>query len=152
MNKETLLAQISSLNNDEQPFEYLVDGDNITGHWKWMDTRWFSPNTITDEQKEYFFTVTLHNDGTWSEKERNNHNNIKISPNGGLKISSQTSQFRGMSSQKSFNIGLGQNKDTGQIGIINNNFDSSLIKKPLRDLLSSQGWKKRGFFQNLFSK
>ena len=62
--KEKVLSDApKALNSDNNPWEVAVEGDSIIGTWKWMDARFFTEGGISDEDKEFTFTVTLKDIG-----------------------------------------------------------------------------------------
>lgn len=62
--KEKVLSDAPKiLNSDNNPWEVTVEGDSIIGTWKWMDARFFTEGGISDEDKEFTFTVTLKDNG-----------------------------------------------------------------------------------------
>lgn len=133
------------LNKQEQPWKVIVEGDSIIATWKWMDATFFSEREVSDEEKEYKFIVTLKDNGKWKETDQSKEKTSNIDFKDG-KISFGTSSFIGNSTQKSFTIGLGKNKDTGETGIIKFKFDTKIMKEPIRQYLASNGWKKAGLF------
>lgn len=137
---------VSVLNKDDQPWEVSVEGDCIIGKWKWMDATFFSQSKISSEVRDYTFTVTLGDNGKWKEVDRTSSKSASVSSTG-AKLSA--SKFKGKTMQKSFEFGVGKNKDTGETGIIGFTFDTSLVKKPIREYLESCGWKKAGLFGSL---
>ena len=66
--KEKVLSDAPKvLNSDNNPWKVTVEGDSIIGTWKWMDARFFTEGGISDEDKEFTFTVTLKDNGKWKE-------------------------------------------------------------------------------------
>ena len=142
------LAQVETLNNDNNPFAYSVENNQIVGKWKITDSRWFAPGSITDREEKYELRVTLNDDGTFKPTETKDESAFQVSING---VSASKSTFKGHSTQKSARFGIGGEKDgSNGIGVNSYSFDTSKIKDPLYTYLESQGWKKKGFFANLF--
>ena len=146
--KQTVLAQApEALNKPDQPWEVSVEGDSIVARWKWMDAAFFSPHEITNETREFTYTVTLTDKGTWKERDTTEKKSSGVSLEGGkLKIGGSSSTFKGKTTQKSIQFGIGKNKQTGEMGIVKFNFDTTSIKQPIRDYLTACGWKKAGLF------
>lgn len=143
--KEELLQNAQmELNQPNQAWEVSVEGDSIVAYWKWMDATFFAPTEITDEVKEYRFTVTLLDNGKWSEKDNSKARNINFEKG---KISFGTSSFSGHQTEKSFTIGLGKDRLTNETGLIVNKFDTSIVKNAVRNYLTKYGWKKKGLFR-----
>lgn len=143
--QKVLENAVNVLNKEEQPWEVSIEGDSIIAKWKWMDASFFGPSEVTDETKEFFFKVTLKDNGKWNETDYKEENKTNVDLKNG-KVSFGTSSFQGTSVGKSFQIGLGQNKQTGETGIIKFKFDTSIIKEPIRQYLKDCGWKKAGLF------
>ena len=137
----------AALNKPDQPWEVTVEGDSIVARWKWMDATFFAPHEISNEVKDYTFTVTLDNKGKWKELDKTEQKSSGIKMGGGgLSFGSSSNTFKGKTSQKSFSFGTGVNNQTGQAGFVGFKFDTSLVKKPIRAYLESCGWKKPGLF------
>ncbi len=144
--KEKVLMDVANvLNKEDQPWEVIVEGDSIIASWKWMNAVFFQPSEITEEIKQYKFTVTLGKNGKYTEHDQteNKKNNIDFSEG---KISFGASTFSGQTTQKSFTIGLGKDKQTDKTGVIVSKFDTQIIKEPIRQYLKDCGWKKKVFF------
>ena len=143
--QQVLQGAVQALNGDDKPWAVTVEGDSIVGRGKWMDARFFSPASITNEEREYIFTVTLKDNGKWQEIDKATNKASGVSFSGGsLSFGSSSSSFKGKMSQKSVSFGLGQNKQDGSIGIIKSSLDTSLIKDSVRRYLTQCGWKKAG--------
>ena len=137
----------SMLNKPDQAWEAVVEGDSIVARWKWMDAAFFAPGEVSNETKEYTFTVTLTDKGKWRELDKTTQKSTSIGMSGGkLSIGGSSQSFIGKTSQKSIQFGIGKDNQTGQVGIIKSKFDTSAIKKPIREYLESCGWKKAGLF------
>lgn len=142
--KSTVLANAQAeLNKPDQPWEVTVEEDSIVARWKWMDATFFSPGKVSSETRNYSFIVTLRENGKWKEMDRTSSKSAFVSGTG-AKFSA--SGFVGKTSQKSIEISFGKNKQTEESGIIGFIFDTSLVKKPIRDYLKACGWKKAGLF------
>ena len=135
---------IPYLNRPNQPFYYRVEGNEIVGRWNWMDARFFTPNGVSDETKQYEFRVRLDEKGKWHEKDKlmNQSSNVDLR-NG--KITFGSDNFSGAAASKQFEIGFGKNKQNNQTGAIGFYLDTNMIKEPLRKFLSSYGFKKAFF-------
>ena len=144
--KQKVLADaVTVLNKEDQPWEAKVEGDTIVAYWKWMDARFFSPGEINDETKEYKFIVTLHDNGKYSEKDIEKQSEASIDVKGNT-ISFGSSAFAGKEAHKAFVMGVGENKQTGEVGIIKFKFSTGIVKEPIRQYLKDCGWKKKGLF------
>lgn len=150
MNRDETLQHVDQLNTNDSPFEFSIDKNRITARWRWMDAKWFSPTSVTNEQRDYFFTVTLHDDNTWSESERRARRSLTVGLTG-ASFSKEISGFKGSSRNKSFKFGIGANEAPELSGPAGVAFDSNDIKAPLRHYLEQNGWKKRGVLRNIFS-
>lgn len=148
MNKEEVLSGAEkALNSSENPWEVVVEGDTIIGKWKWMDARFFSLDSVSDEQKEYVFTVTLKDNKKWKEQDTTKEKKSNASfSDGKLSFGTSSSSFKGKTTQKTVSFGIGQNKKDGSLGIVKSSLDTSAIKEPIRNYLKQCGWKKAGLF------
>ena len=146
--KQTVLASApGALNKPERPWEVTVVGDSIVARWKWMDATFFAPHEISDETKQFTFTVTLTDKGTWKELDKTEKKSSGVKMSGGkLSFGSSSSTFKGKTNQKSFQLGVGQNNQTGETGIIRFKFNTTDVKQPVRDYLTACGWKPAGLF------
>jgi hypothetical protein len=149
------LAKIIALNTAEQPFIYEVSENKITGKWDITNSRWFAPGSVTDVIEKYLITITLDKvSGTFSIKETKAASvfRVGLSPDGSINIGGESSMFSGSMNQKSFEIGVGGEKnEPNSVGVNTINFDTKHIKEPLLSLLLSLGWKKKRLFFGLFS-
>ena len=142
--KQQVLAEIATvLNHDGRPWVLTIENDRVVCRWKWQDVRFFSPTSITDKERAYTFMVTLKENGKWTEFDSTEEKSMQVGAGG---FSANKSFFQGSTTQKSLEIGIGKNKQTGEIGVIKSNFDTTLIKNPIREYLKQNGWKKAGLF------
>ena len=135
------------LNRPEQPWVVTVEGDAIVARWKWMDATFFGPNEVNDQVRSYTFTVILTDKYKWKEVDQTEKKSSNISMSGGnIGFGTSSSSFKGKTTQKSFEFGVGKNNATGEFGIIGFKFDTEIVKKSIRDYLTYCGWKKAGMF------
>ena len=112
-----------------------------------MDARFFTEGGISDEDKEFTFTVTLKDNGKWKEVDSTSSKISSIRMhNGKLSFSKDISFSKGKTYKKSISFGIGQDKESGKVGIVESRLDTSIIKKSIRDYLKQCGWKKAGLF------
>ena len=136
-----------ALNKQEQPWYVTVEGNSIIARWKWNDQNFFNLNEVGNEVKEYFFTVTLDDKGKWRELDKTEESSKGIKMEGGqISLGASKSSFMGKTNQKSFSMEFGKNKDTGKFEVSKSKFDTTMVKQPVRDFLTSNGWKKAGLF------
>lgn len=143
--EEVLNNALIVLNKSDRPWEVTITNNSIVARWKWMDETFFAPNEITNEVKEYNYTVTLTDKGKWIEKD----NTIEIEKNinfGEGKLEFGSSNFSGYTVGKSITIGFGKNNDSGKIGIQKFKYDTSIIKNEIKNYLQECGYKKKGLF------
>ena len=130
-----------ALNRPEQPWVVTVEGDAIVARWKWSDEIHFSLAEITEDVKNYYFTVILDDKGKWKEVDQTEQKSSGVSMQGGtLSFGTSKSSFKGKTTQKSFSIG-----NSGQ-GFVASKFDTTLVKNAVRGYLTQCGWKKAGLF------
>ena len=148
MDKNQVLQNApGALNRPNLPWEVIVQGDSIVARWKWMDATFFAPHEVNNETRQFAFTVTLTNKGTWKELDQTEKKSSGVKFEGGnLSFGSSKSTFAGKTNQKSIQFGIGKNNQTGEAGIVGFKFDSTMLKQPVRDYLTSCGWKKAGLF------
>ena len=145
--KSIVLADaLSALNKPDQPWEVAVEGDSLVARWKWMDATFFTLSQVSMEARNYTFTVTLYDNGKWREVDRTSDQSMSASTSG-FKFSK--SMFVGKKFQKSIEIGVGRNNQTGESGIIGFKFDTTMVKRPIRAYLTDCGWKKAGLFESI---
>ena len=144
MDKQAVLAQAAQmLNKPEQPWEVRVEGDSIIGYWRWMDAYFFGMHEVNDDTKQYTFTVKLSDKGTYKELDYVENKSKGVSFSGGkLSLGTSKDTFKGKTNRKSYELGLGKDKQTGHVGAVGFKFDTTMVKKPIRDYLASCGWKK----------
>jgi hypothetical protein len=65
---------------------------------------------------------------------------------GGLSFGASTSAFKGKVNQKAVSFRFGQDRQTGEVGLIKSSLDTSLVKEAIRGYLTQRGWKKAGIF------
>jgi len=136
-----------ALNKANQPWEVTIEGNSIVARWKWMDATFFAPTEINDKTKEFTFTVTLDDKGKWKEIDKSEEKTKNIGMNDGkVGFGLSSSSFKGKTTQKSFEFGLGKDNKTGDVGLVGFKFDTAIIKQPIRDYLTECGWKKAGLF------
>ena len=134
-----------ALNKPDQPWEATVEGDSIVARWKWMDATFFALTEITNEVKEYTFTVKLDDKGKYKELDRAEESSASARMSGGkLGFGGSSSTFMGKTGRKSIQFGLGKNNQTGEIGIVGFQFDTGTVKKPIRDYMAANGWESAG--------
>jgi len=146
--KQAVLANApGALNRADRPWVVTVEGDSIIARWKWMDATFFAPHEINDETKQFTFIVTLTDKRTWKELDKTENKTSGVKMSGGkLSFGSSSRSFSGKSNQKSFSFGVGQNNQTGEAGLIAFKFNTTDVKKPVRDYLTACGWKQAGMF------
>jgi len=146
--KDQVLYEVPTvLNRPDQPWIVTVEGDAIVARWKWMDAMFFAPNELNDETRNYTFTVTLNDKGKYKELDQTEQKSTSVGVGGGgLSFGTSSSSFKGKTTQKSFEFGLGKDKQTGEVGFIGFKFDTTLVKNQIRGYLESNGWKKAGLF------
>jgi len=137
--KEQVLAgAMNALNRPEQPWMVTVEGDAIVARWVLQ---------LQEGNKDYSFTVRLDDKGKWREQDTDQVKETGVKLTGsGLSIGTSKNSFKGKTTQKSFEFGAKKNEQTGQTELGVSVFDTNLVKQPVRDYLTSCGWKKAGLF------
>jgi len=143
--QKVLFDAPGALNKPDKPWEVTVEDNTIVARWKWMDASFFSPVQVTQAVKEYTFKVVLDDKGKYKEIDNVEKSSSGVGFGGGkIGFGGSSSTFVGKTSQKSFDFGLGKNNQTGEIGLIGFKFDTSEVKKPVREYMDSCGWKNDG--------
>ena len=149
MNKEEVLKGALALNGNDKNYTISLDGDRIIMQVKWMDAVHFAPDAVTDEMRSFSFSVTLGQDGTYTELDQAQKRSAEFTAGG---LSGSYSSFKG--TQISFNktISFSKDRSSGETGVNAYTFSSEEFKKPLRDYLAQCGWTKakKGFWKTLF--
>ena len=136
-----------ALNKEDQAWEVTVEGNSLVAVWKWMDATFFAVAEVDNNIKEFKYTVTLDDKGKYKELDATEQKKTTIGmKDGKLSFGTSSSSFKGKTTQKSISFGIGKDNQTGEVGIIKNKFDTSLVKKPIREYLEQCGWKKTGLF------
>lgn len=136
-----------ALNKPDQPWEVTIEGDSIVARWRWMDATFFSAAEVDKEVKDFTFKVTLTDKGKYKELDSTESKASNVSMSGGkMSFGTSSKSFSGKTNQKSFSFGTGADNKTGEVGLLKHKFDTTLVKKPIRDYLESNGWKKAGLF------
>lgn len=102
-----------------------AEGDSIVARWKRMD----APNEVNNEIKQFTFTVTLTDKGTWKELDKRFDQHVHRQDQPEIHF-----------------IGLRQNNQTGEVGVVSFKFNTTSVKQPIRDYLGNCGWKKAALF------
>jgi len=135
------------LNRPDIPWVVTVEGDSIVARWKWMDAVFFAPHEITEEVRSYTFTVTLIGEGKFKEHDSTEDTSKGISMSGGtIGVGASSNKFSGKKSQKSFQMGIGKDNESGKFGIISFKYDTTQVKNQIRSYMEANGWKKAGLF------
>ena len=142
--RQVLSDATVALNRDDLPWQVTVEGDSIIGRWRWMDARFFSPNSVSDNHKEYSFTVTLKDNGKWEEFDKKEEKSSKIKFGGGNLAVGAGSYIK--TSPKAISFGIGQTKKDDSFGAEQSTLYTVLIKAAIRGYLAQCGWKKYGLF------
>jgi len=148
LDRDQVLTQApAALNQENQAWEVKVEGNSLVARWKWMDAKFFAVKEVNNEVKDYKFTVTLDEKGKYKEKDNTEEKKTSVSmKDGKLSFGTSSSSFSGKTTQKSFSIGVGQDNQSGEVGLLKHKFDTSAVKKPIRAYLEECGWKKAGLF------
>ena len=151
MTKTDILNGALQLNGEDKKYTVTVDGDKITMEIKWMDAVLFSPDSVTDEMRNFKFIVTLNDDNTWTELDKTQSSSVSIGKGG---FGASYSSFSGKSISFNKTIAIGKKKDEDEVGVVKFEFNSEEYKKILRDYLEKCGCKKKkkGFFATLFGR
>ncbi len=139
--KEQLFESALALNGDDKKYVITVEDDKIVTRVKWMDAVFFSPTSVSDEMRDFEYTVKVNDNGTYNEIEKY-VSSSKSAGVGGL--SWRKNVFVGKRKQFSRTIGLGIDKQKDEPGVIVDvTFNSEEYKDPVRTLMKTSGYKKK---------
>lgn len=139
--KQQLFESALALNGDDKKYVITVEGDKIITRVKWMDAVLFSPTAISDEMRDFEYTVRVNDNGTYNEIEKY-VSSSKSAGVGGLSFGKNV--FVGKRKQYSRTIGLGIDKQKDDSGVIVDiTFNSDEYKDPIRTLMKASGYKKK---------
>jgi hypothetical protein len=148
-----LLAGVASLNRDDQPFTYAVEGDRIVGRWDIVRATSLYPTEITHIDRDYRLDVTF--DADKHTYDYTDHDSTTTASLDGGGLHGEKQNFSGKENKKEFSFefgGVNKTKDGVGVGPVVYSFDTAKIKDPLFDYLKQHGWsKKKGFLGRLFS-
>jgi hypothetical protein len=149
-----LLAAVPSLNRDDQPFTYSVEGKHIVGTWDIVKVTSLYPTELTHLDRDYRLEVELDEDDHTFDHEDEEHSTSASASTDGT-VGFEKSFFKGKEKKKEFSFEFGGiNKTDEGIGVdpVVYSFDTDKIKDPLFGFLEQHGWeRKKGFFRRLFS-
>lgn len=140
MNKEQVFEQALALNGNDKKYMITVEENKIITRVKWMDATFFSPGSISNEMREFEYTVEIDTNGKYRELDKSVSASKSINSNG---ASYNKSIFVGKQISFDRTIGIGKNKQDGETGIIDVSFNSEEYKTPVRNLLKNLGYKKK---------
>ena len=138
--KEQLFEAALALNGDDKKYVITVEENKIVTRVKWMDAVFFSPASISDEMREFEYTVEINDDGTYSDIEKHTASDKGLNRKG---LNFNKSVQVGHTKTYHRTIGFGVNKETGELGIIDNVFNSEEYKDPVRTLIRNSGYKRK---------
>ena len=138
--KEQVLQAALALNGEDKKYQITVEGDTIITKVKWMDATFFAPGSVTDEMREFEYVVQIGKNGKYTELDKSVSSTVSVNKSG---ASYQKKMFYGKEISFNKTIGLGKDKQTGETGLITNQFYSEEYKQPVREMLKSFGYKKK---------
>lgn len=136
--KEQLFASALALNGDGKRYIITVEDNKIITRVKWMDAVLFSPTSVSNEMREFEYSVTVNDDGTYYEVEKYVDTSGSVH-SGGLGFSKRA--FYGKRASRTVVFGLDQ--QTGKTGIVDVSFNSAEYIKPVKELMQNAGYKKK---------
>lgn len=148
-----LLAAVPSLNDENEPFSYHVEGETIVGTWDIVKATSLYPAEVDHVDKSYRITVQLDPaKSTYDFSEHSSSTQAEAKPGG---ASFEKEFFSGKQTRKevSFSFG-GVNKTPEGVstGPLAYSFSTSRIKEPLFGFLEQHGWKKKGLLARMFGR
>ena len=149
-----LLAAVPSLNRDDQPFTYTVEGDRVVGTWDIVKATTLYPTELEHVDKDYRITVELDEEkGTFDFTERSSETTARADGDG---VGGSKEVFIGKQSKKEFSFSFGgvtKDEDGVTAAPVVYSFETSRIKDPLFTFLEQHGWeRKKGLLGRLFGR
>ncbi|MBR5825575.1 MAG: hypothetical protein IKY78_00670 [Clostridia bacterium] len=139
-NVQEVLNAALALNGDDKKYVITVEGNKIITRVKWMDTTFFSPDSITNEMRNFEYIVEVGENGKYKELDKS----VSVSKSAGKGgFNFKKSIFIGKEITYDRTVGLGRDNQTGETGIVSNRFYSEEYKAPVRRLLESHGYKRK---------
>lgn len=140
---QQVLAQLGSINNPQEPFSYVVEGDRIVGSWDVAKIASLGIDGANTFDKAYRIDVRPVADGKFDYTEQGREREAEAGLGG---ASGGISGFKGKSKSFSFGKEMGPGADPNA----NWSFSTDRIKDPLFGYLKHHGWEPKGFFGRLF--
>jgi hypothetical protein len=150
---QELLALVSSINTDGEPYTFEAKGKTLIGKWDIVRAVSLYPTEASAIDKKYKITVTFdEKNGTYDYSEKQTSTSTSVS-GGGLSFGTSTTSGKSMNKQSSFEFGGINKTKNGVSPVLGYSFSTSQIKTPLFAFLEQNGWaKKKGFFGRMFGK
>lgn len=144
-----VLAAVPTLNDDQAPFSYGVDGETIVGTWDVAKIQMLGLAGGSTFSKDYRIEVRPAGEDTVDFTETGAESSSSASPGG---LSFEKSGFTGKSTSTSFGTtaGVAGRSHDEPTAAASWSFDTDEIKNPLFDLLEQHGWKKKGLLGKIF--
>ncbi len=144
MNKEQVKqSAFSRFNNPNNFFTVEVNGDDLIFTWNWKNATLFGMTSISQENREYKYIITLFDNNKYKDRSIDTNKNINVSPGN---ISFGNSLFTGKQFGVHKEIGIGRNNQTNETGVQMFDFDTRKIQKPVQNFLNECGYTKKGIF------
>lgn len=136
--KQQIFESALALNGDDKKYAITVEDNKIVTRVKWMDAVLFSPTSVSNKMRDFEYTVTVNDDGTYYEIEKYTDTSGSAH-SGGFGLSKRV--FYGKRASRT--IGLGIDKQTGKAGIVDVSFNSAEYIRPVKELMQNSGYKKK---------
>lgn len=136
--KQQIFESALALNGDDKKYAITVEDNKIVTRVKWMDAVLFSPTSVSNEMRDFEYTVTVNDDGTYYEIEKYTDTS-GAAHSGGFGLRKRV--FYGKRASRT--IGLGIDKQTGKAGIVVASFNSAEYIRPVKELMQNAGYKKK---------
>lgn len=147
--KERVLQSVlDELNSKDLPFVAEKDDDKLLVRWRWKDADQFGFTSVTREIQEFCYIVEVHDDHTFSGRDKESGTSVKIGAGG--KISFEKSGFSGKEVRLHKEIAIGQNRKEEGIGIKSWGFSSKELHTAVKEILEKHGYAMKKF--RLFGK
>lgn len=139
-----LYAAVPSLDRDDQPFTYAVEGDRIVGTWDIVKATTLYPTEVEHVDKDYRIIVELDEEkGTFDFTERSSETRAHADGGG---VGGSKEVLIGKQSRKELSFSFGgvtKDEDGVSAAPLVYSFETSRIKEPLFTFLEQHGWERR---------
>ncbi len=140
---------INAINRSDYPFRAdLKNDDTVEIMWRWKDAvslGWGS-ESITDEVRDFKYFVTFLPGNKYKTSSTSSTSSVNFNASNGT-VTFVKSSFSGQQTgvHKEIDL-LSLNRKNGKAGVNTFDFDTKHISEPVKKIMESLGYKKKGLF------